>query len=67
MNQGVSNGLRRRPHELVLLGGQPTRSDAADVLGMSRLLAFLQVSNWDSELARLKIARLDGPEAPTGA
>ena len=63
VNEGVGKGLRRRPHELVLLRGQGTRWDAADVLGFSRLLAFLQVSNWDSELARLKVAQLDGPEA----
>ena len=63
INEGVTKGLRRRPHELVLLRGQMTRWDAPDVLGMSRLLAFLQMCNWDSELARLKVAQLDGPDA----
>lgn len=63
INEGVTTGLGRRPHEMVLLRGQMTQWDAADVLGFSRLLAFLQVSNWDSELARLKVAQLDGPDA----
>jgi penicillin G amidase len=60
---GVTEGLRRRPHELVLLRGRTTLWDAADVLAMSKLMAFLLPANWDSELARLKLLQLDGPEA----
>jgi penicillin amidase len=63
VNEGVSEGLRRRPHELVLLRGRPTPWDAADVLGMSKLVALLLPANWDSELARWKIVQLDGPDA----
>ncbi len=57
-------GIEPAAKSRVLLRGQTTRWDVADMSGMARLLAFLQVSNWDSELARLKVARLDGPEAP---
>lgn len=63
VNEGVVKGLRRRPHELVLLRGRATAWDAADVLGMSKLMALLLPANWDSELARLKIVQLDGPDA----
>lgn len=63
VNEGVSKGLRRRPHELVLLRGRATPWDAADVLGMTKLMALLLPANWDSELARWKILQLDGPDA----
>ena len=63
VSEGMIKGLRHRPHELVLLRGRTTPWDAADVLGMSKLMAFLLPANWDSELARLVILRLDGPDA----
>ncbi len=63
VNEGMSTGLGHRPHELVLLRGRNTPWDAADVLGMSKLMALLLPANWDSELARLKIVELDGPDA----
>ena len=63
VNEGAIKGLRRRPSELVLLRGRATPWDAADVLGMSKLMAFLLPANWDSELARLKVFQLDGRDA----
>lgn len=63
VNEGVIKGVGRRPHELVLLRGRATPWDAADVLGMSKLMAFLLAANWDSELARLKVFQLDGRDA----
>lgn len=63
INAGTRDGLPRRPHELVLLRGRSTRWDAADVLGMAKLMAFLLPANWDMELARLKLLQLDGPDA----
>ncbi|MFQ5948230.1 MAG: penicillin acylase family protein [Acidimicrobiia bacterium] len=60
---GASRGLRRKPHEFVLLRSSPTRYEAADAFGVLAVQAFAIASNWDVELARLKILREDGPEA----
>jgi len=63
--RGVNAGLDAspRPHELVLLHAWPSRWEAADVLGVGKLVSFLLIGNWDVELARLKILQLDGVEA----
>src|SRR4030042_298898 len=42
---------------------RPTPYRAADALGYMALFTFAMASNWDVELARLKILTLDGPEA----
>lgn len=63
MNDGVRLGLRRRPHELALLGARPTRFAPADCIGVLQFFAFALCSNWDAELARLRILRDDGPAA----
>lgn len=63
VNDGVRRGLRRKPHELALLGAEPTRFAAADCIGVLQFFAFALCSNWDAELARLRILRDDGPEA----
>jgi penicillin amidase len=60
---GATTGLRRRPHEFVLLGTRPTPWEATDTLGVVRLISFTLASNWDVELARLHILTKDGPEA----
>ncbi|MBP1632426.1 MAG: acyII 1, partial [Acidobacteria bacterium] len=60
---GAEAGLRRRPHEFALLRARPTPYQAADALGFLALQAFALASNWDTELARLKILELDGLEA----
>ncbi len=60
---GAAIGRRRRPPGLALLRRDPTPWDPADVAGMLVLQSFLLASNWDQELARLQILRLDGPEA----
>ena len=65
--QGVSDGAKvgcRQPaHEFALLRTQPTPYRAADALGVLKLMSFDLASNWDSELARLKILTEDGPQA----
>lgn len=65
--QGVTDGARlgcRKPaHEFALLRTKPTPYTAADVLGGLKLMSFASGTNWDSELARLKILNEDGPEA----
>ncbi|HKO33074.1 MAG TPA: penicillin acylase family protein, partial [Candidatus Limnocylindria bacterium] len=54
INQGLANGLSRRPHEFVLLRSRPTPWQITDVLAFAGLQAFALGSNWDVELARLK-------------
>ena len=65
--RGVSAGARlgagAPAHEFALLRARPTPWSAGDVLAVNRLIAFLIPSNWDAELARLKILVEDGPEA----
>jgi penicillin amidase len=60
---GARLGCEGKAHELTLLGIEPTPFEAADVLGVSLFIAFALASNWDVELARLRILREDGPEA----
>ena len=60
---GASQGLPRRPHEFVLLGCRPTPWTALDTLALVKLMSFTLPSNWDVELARLKVILEDGPEA----
>ncbi|MBM3696388.1 MAG: penicillin acylase family protein [Actinobacteria bacterium] len=62
---GADVGLSRKPHEFALLRARPTPYQAADALGFLALQAFALASNWDTELARLKLLQLDGPEALT--
>lgn len=61
--QGVRLGCEGKPHEFTLLGADPTPLTPADVLGILTFMAFALASNWDVELARLRILREDGPEA----
>ncbi|HHC07196.1 MAG TPA: penicillin acylase family protein [Actinobacteria bacterium] len=63
VNAGVRLGLDRVPHEFALLRTEPTPWEGADVVGMAKLMSFLLASNWDVELMRLLVLRLDGPEA----
>src|SRR5437762_5205563 len=63
INQGLGRGRKRAPHELALLRRAPTPWTALDVLCFVGLQAFSLSSNWDVELARLKILTDDGPDA----
>ncbi len=56
-------GLRRKPHELVLLRARLTPWTSVDVLAIGKLQACLMVPSWDTELARLRILRADGSAA----
>ena len=60
---GATLGSPRRPHEFALAGVRPARYSPEDVLAVGKLVAFSLSSNWDVELARLKILQEDGPEA----
>jgi len=63
VNAGATIGQRRRPHEFVLLRARPTPWTAVDVVAGLKLQAFVICSNWDVELARLRVLSADGPEA----
>jgi len=63
VSQGLLKGSRKRAPEFVLLGSQPSAWQAEDVQGLIVLLCFALASNWDVELARLKILQEDGPDA----
>jgi penicillin amidase len=65
VGEGMRRGARRYAHELALLRIPPTPFDAADVLGVSKLMGLALSANWDLELARLKVLAEDGPEALT--
>src|SRR3990170_3728044 len=60
---GVEMGGGRRAHEFTLLRTRPTSFEAADALGFLAFQAFALASNWDVELARLRMLALDGPDA----
>ena len=63
VSAGNTVGLRAKPHEFAILGGEPSAWDAADVLTTLKLLSFTLPSNWDVELARLRVLLADGPAA----
>ena len=63
VNAGRTLGLSARPHEFAILGGEPIDFDGIDVLTILKLQSFQLASNWDVELARLRVLRADGPEA----
>jgi penicillin amidase len=60
---GATLGLPRRPHEFVLLGDRPTPWTPLDSLAVLKVISFSLATNWDIELARLRILLGDGPEA----
>lgn len=60
---GIDQGRGGRAHEFTLLRSQPTDFEASDALGFFAVQAFSLASNWDTELARLRILALDGAEA----
>jgi penicillin G amidase len=60
---GAATGLRRVPHEFRLLGAVPTPWALEDAVGVLSLQSFSLASNWDSEMARLRVLTADGPEA----
>jgi penicillin amidase len=63
INAGLTQGLPRRAHEFLLLRARPSAWTVVDVLAFVGLQAFSLSSNWDSELARLRILSTDGPDA----
>ena len=63
VNDGIKLGSRRKAHEFAILRASPTPFTAVDSIAISKLICFGMASNWDVEMARLKIARDDGKDA----
>ena len=63
VRSGMAAGRGGRSHEFALLRTKPTPFEASDTLGFFAVQAFSLASNWDIELARLRMLALDGPEA----
>ena len=63
VNAGVGPGGGGRAHEFVLLRSKPITYTAADAVGFLAVQSFALASNWDTELARLRMLELDGPQA----
>lgn len=63
ISAGNNLGLSSRPHEFILLGGRPQPWTPIDTLALVKLMSFALASNWDVELARLKVLVEDGPDA----
>ena len=63
VNRGRDEGHSKIAHEFSLLRSTPTEFTVLDTSAILSLLSFLLAANWDQELARLRIAELDGMEA----
>lgn len=63
ISAGMTRGQTAKPHEFAILGGEPSVWDAIDVLALLKLQSFILPSNWDVELARLRILLAEGPTA----
>jgi penicillin amidase len=63
VNSGRMDGCPRVPHEYSLLRAFPSFWEPMDSLCIAKLLSFTLCSNWDAELARLRILEHDGPDA----
>jgi penicillin amidase len=63
LNAGMRVGGKRLAHEFALLRAEPSEFESADILAILQFFAFALSSNWDAELARLRVLQEDGPEA----
>jgi penicillin G amidase len=63
INAGRAAGSPRPAHEFALLKASPTPWAPLDSVAVVKILSFTLCSNWDVELARLRLLRSDGPEA----
>lgn len=63
VNAGMESGGGARSHEFLLLRTRPGTFTASDALGFLAVQSFALASNWDVELARVRMLALDGPGA----
>jgi len=63
VNTGRQEGCSKKAHEFSILKCEPSTFEPQDALGILKLFAFQMGSNWDSELARLRILLNDGRNA----
>ncbi len=63
VTDGATLGSPQKAHEFAILRKKPTPLTALDVVAVYLLQAFVLASNWDVELARLRVLKEDGVEA----
>lgn len=63
VNAGLAHGAKQKCHEMALLGATHTTFAAHDPAAVLAFLAFALSSNWDAELARLRVLHDDGRDA----
>lgn len=63
INAAHAHGAEKKAHELTLIGIPPSKFEPEDTLVVLQFLAFALSSNWDAELARLRVLRRDGKDA----
>ena len=63
VNTGRLKGSSKKAHEFSILKCEPSTFEPQDALGILKLFVFQMGSNWDSELARLRILLNDGRNA----
>lgn len=63
VNAAYRQGWRKKPHEFVFLGIEPTEWTPYDVLCVLKIQCWFMACNWDSEIARFLILQNDGPDA----
>lgn len=63
VNAGLAYGANKKCHEMTLLGAKYTTFAPHDPAAVLAFLAFALSSNWDAELARLRVLREDGRDA----
>lgn len=63
VNDGMRRGAKRLAHEFALLRAEPSVFEPEDILSILQFFAFALSTNWDAELARLRILQQDGPDA----
>jgi penicillin amidase len=63
VNAGRSAGSPRKAHEFAILRAAPAEWTPLDSINSLKLISFTLPSNWDVELARLRVLTADGPEA----
>jgi penicillin G amidase len=63
INAALEHGAKKKCHEMTLLGAKHSTFEPHDPAAVLAFLAFALSSNWDAELARLRVLQEDGRDA----
>lgn len=63
VNAGLKHGSKKKCHEMTLLGAEYSTFEAHDPAAVLAFFSFALSSNWDAELARLRVLHEDGRDA----